>query len=76
MILFAELNQKLKWKSLLNKDPTDWLLEKNNPSVRYYTLTEILDKPENNQQVKTTKNEIMKKVPVPKILNKQSKGGY
>jgi hypothetical protein len=60
----------------LNKDPTGWLLEKNNPSVRYYTLTEIFDKSENNQQVKITKNEIMKKGPVLKILDKQSKEGY
>jgi hypothetical protein len=64
------------WKSLLNKDPTNWLLEKNNPSVRYFTLSEILEKPENDHQVKTTKDEIMKKGPVPKILNKQAKGGY
>lgn len=76
MILFVELYQKLKWKSLLNKDPTDWLLEKNNPSVRYYTLTEILDKPENNPQIKTTKDEIMKKGPVPNILKNQTKEGY
>ena len=60
----------------MNKDPTGWLLEKNNPSVRYYTLTEIFDKSENNQQVKITKNEIMKKGPVQKILDKQSKEGY
>jgi hypothetical protein len=66
----------MNWKTVLNKDPTGWLLEKNNPSVRYYTLTEIFDKSENNQQVKITKNEIMKKGPVQKILDKQSKEGY
>lgn len=65
-----------KWKSLLNKDPTNWLLEKNNPSVRYVTLTEILNKSENDDKVIATKDEIMKKGPVPKILNKQIKNGY
>jgi len=65
-----------KWKSLLNKDPTNWLLEKNNPSVRYFTLTEILNKSEIDDKVITTKDEIMKKGPVPKILNKQIKDGY
>ena len=65
-----------KWKSLLNKDPTNWLLEKNNPSVRYVTLTEILNKSENDDKVIATKDEIMKKGPVPKILNKQIKDGY
>jgi len=33
------------WKSALNADPTDWLLEPSNPSVRYFTLTEILELP-------------------------------
>lgn len=31
------------WKSSLNSDPTDWLLEDSNPSVRYFTLKWILD---------------------------------
>ena len=65
-----------KWKSLLNKDPTNWLLEKNNPSIRYLTLTEILNKSENDDQVIDAKDEIMKKGIVPKILNKQTKGSY
>ena len=33
------------WKSLLNDDPIDWLLEKNDPSVRFFALTELLEKP-------------------------------
>jgi hypothetical protein len=33
------------WKSVLKADPVDWLLEKDNPSVRYFTLSQLLDKP-------------------------------
>ena len=65
-----------KWKSLLNKDPTCWLLENKNPSIRYYTLTELLNKSEKDEQVKTIKDKIMKEGPVLKILNKQTKEGY
>jgi hypothetical protein len=64
------------WKSVLKGDPLDWLLEKDNPSVRFYVLSQILDKPENDSQVKEAKNEIMKKGVVPKILTKQNPDGY
>jgi hypothetical protein len=64
------------WKSVLKADPTDWLLEKDNPSVRYFTLIEIFDKPEDDPEVKEAKDEIMKTGVVPKILAKQNEGGY
>ena len=40
------------WKSYLNSDPTKWLLEEDNPSVRYFTLKDILDKPDNDLEVR------------------------
>jgi len=64
------------WKSLLKADPIDWLLEKDNPSVRYFTLTDILGKPEDDPVVKKTKKKIMKIGVVPKILDRQEDGGY
>ncbi len=65
-----------KWKSYLNSDPIDWLLEENNPSVRYFTLTDILDKDQNDDEVKEAQEKIMAEGIVPKILNKQKTGGY
>jgi hypothetical protein len=64
------------WKSLLKADPTGWLLEKDNPSVRCFTLTDILGKIENDSEVREAKDEIMEVGTVPKILAKQSNGGY
>jgi hypothetical protein len=64
------------WKSKLKADPTDWLLERDNPSVRYYTLTEILEMPLSDPEVIRGKGEIMKVGIVPKILAKQNDGGY
>ena len=63
-------------KLILKADPTDWLLEKNNPSVRYFTLKYILKKPENDLELQETKLEIMKAGLVPAILAKQKKEGY
>ena len=60
----------------MKADPTEWLLEKDNPSVRYFTLAEILDKSENDPEVRQAKNEIMKVGVVPNILAKQKNGGY
>ncbi len=64
------------WKSLLNANPIPWLLEDNNPSVRYFILIDILGKAQNNPEVRKTKEEIMKKGVVLKILAKRKEGGY
>jgi len=64
------------WKSYLKSDPIDWLLEESNPSVRYFTLTDILDKDQNDDEVKLAQEKIMGEGIVPKILNKQKAGGY
>ena len=64
------------WMSVLKSDPIDWLLEENNPSVRFFALTELLDKPFSDKEVKATKENIMKIGTVPKILSKQNDKGY
>jgi hypothetical protein len=64
------------WKALLNADPTSWLLEEENPSVRYFTLRDILDRPEDDPDVVSAKRAIMKTGMVPAILKKQSKPDY
>ena len=64
------------WRSYLNSDAIDWLLEENNPSIRYLTLIDVLDKDENNNKVREAKEKIMVEGIVPKILNKQKARGY
>jgi hypothetical protein len=64
------------WRAALKADPTNWLLEEDNPSVRYFTLTDILDRPQDDTLVQTTKREIMHTGMVPDILNKQSQHTY
>ena len=64
------------WKSLLKADPTEWLLEEDNPSVRYFTLTDILGRPEGDSEVMKARQEIMELGVVHKILAEQADGGY
>lgn len=64
------------WKSMLKADPVTLLLEENNPSVRYFTFTDILEKPGEDIDVRKAKREIMETGVVPKILAKQKNEGY
>ncbi len=64
------------WKSMLKGDQTNWLLEDDNPSVRYFTLVDLLEKAKNDPEVRKTREEIMKKGVVPRILIKQKEEGY
>ncbi len=64
------------WKSWLSADPIEWLLEKSNPSVRYFTLIDLLEKPWTDPEVTEAKQEIMITGVVPVILAKQNKEGY
>ncbi|MCK4247548.1 MAG: nitrogen fixation protein NifH [Methanomicrobia archaeon] len=64
------------WKSLLKVDPTDWLLEEENPSVRYFTLTDIMEKSSSDPDIQKTKRTIMVEGVVPEILAIQHKDGY
>ena len=64
------------WKSMLKADQTNWLLEDDNPSVRYFTLVDLLEKFKEDPEVLKAKAEIMQKGVVPKILARQKEGGY
>ena len=64
------------WKSFLNADPTDWLLEESNPHVRYFALRWLMDKPESNSQVTGVQQAIALSAPVQKILRRQRPEGY
>ena len=64
------------WKTNLKADPTEWLLEEENPSVRYFALKDILDKPEEDGAVQAAKSGIMQKGMVPQILEMQRDEAY
>lgn len=53
-----------------------WLLEKNQPSVRYYTLRELLDKPKSDSEVKEAYSLIPHRGWAASILNTQLPNGY
>ncbi len=53
-----------------------WLLEKDNPSVRYFALRHLLNRPEDDRDIQAARRAIMKSAPVRKILAAQNAEGY
>lgn len=63
------------WRSVLKADPTNWLLEED-PSVRYFTLKDLMGRPEDDPEVQAAKQNIMDSGIVPEILQKQKEAAY
>jgi hypothetical protein len=68
----------LEGSSVKNLDPIEWLLaeDENNPSVRYFAVRDLLDRPESDAQVRQARSAIMRTGPVPAILDAQEPEGY
>ena len=54
----------------------DWLLEENQPSIRYLALTQLLGKPEDDPEVQSAREMIPKKGWAADILRQQNPGGW
>ncbi len=64
------------WLERLKGDPLPWLLEAENPPVRYGTLLDLLDRPANDPEVRTARAAILTFPPVAKLLLAQKQEGY
>jgi hypothetical protein len=75
---FGKIFSGLRRSKMKQFDPNvvNWLLEEDNPSVRYLTLKNLLDKTEDDYHVKQSKECIMTRGAVLKILEKQDPSGY
>jgi hypothetical protein len=57
------------WIQVLYSDVIPWLMERDAPSVRYWTLTRLLDRAEDEDEVAEARRAIMKDGPVVEILS-------
>jgi hypothetical protein len=64
------------WNSYVKGDPVEWLLEEENASIRYWTLKDMCGKEENDPDVKSAKEQIMKSYTVTEILKNQQPEGF
>jgi len=61
---------------VLSESPIEWLLEKENPSVRYFTLRDIFGRRETDSEVREAKAAIPTSKVIVKMFSKQSSDGY
>jgi hypothetical protein len=66
----------MAWICELRADPTDWLLEPSNPSVRYMALMDLLDRKPGDSEVEEAREAIMSSEPVKAILSAQAPEGH
>jgi len=68
----------MSWRGRLRGDPLSWLLQidHDQPGVRYLTLTEILGRPADDDEVIQARAAAMSSGPIPAILGAQRAEGY
>ena len=64
------------WRSALNGDPLDWLLERDMPSVRHLALRWLLHEPDDAPSVRRARSAAMKTGPIATTLAAQHPEGY
>jgi hypothetical protein len=66
----------MSWQKQLNGDPVSWLLEHDNPGVRYLTLRDILDLSADDSDLAAVQEAAHIKGPISIILNEMDENGY
>ncbi len=64
------------WQKYLNGNPLPWLLDSENPSVRYWTLVDVLDRSDQDTEVREARAAVLRQPLVKKIFALQHSKGY
>lgn len=68
------MGKQQDWKKLLKADPTDWLLEGDDPGVRYLALRDIVEAGE--KEVKAARRKAHREGPIAIILDNMNPEGW
>jgi len=66
----------MPWTDVLEANPTEWLLEPEDQSVRFWALQDLDGKKRNHPEVVEAQEAVMESVPVKEILGAQSPDGH
>ena len=66
----------MMWKDDLKGNALDWLLEENEPTVRYLALRDLLDLPANDSQLTQAKKQAHTEGPIALVLSKMQPLGF
>ena len=64
------------WQKSLKGDPIPWLLEAENPSIRYWTLVDLLDRPADDPEVQQARSAIPGQTLVQELFALQKPEGH
>jgi len=66
----------MSWQSKLNGDSLSWLLESEEPNVRYLALRDLLDRPADDPDLVEAREQAHRQGPIPVVLDKMDPEGY
>jgi hypothetical protein len=66
----------MNWLDVVHGNPISWLLEPENPPVRYWTLRDLLDRPADDAEVRAARAAIPTYPPLAALLASQERDGY
>jgi len=66
----------MSWKNRLRSDSLPWLLESENPGVRYLALRDLFDLSPDDKKLKSARKSAHKDGPIAVILSNMEKDGY
>jgi len=64
------------WQHLLSESPVEWLLERENPSVRYFTLKDLLDRKKTDSELRKARAATRFSTVIGKLFSKQKPEGH
>jgi hypothetical protein len=65
-----------EWMSALKMVPIEWLLEDDNPPVRYFTMRDLLEFKGSDSELAEAKKQLSKYKVTQRILNRQNPDGF
>jgi len=72
----SEIFSSREWRKLIGETPVDWLLEPSNSPLRFFTLRDVLDRGEDDDELTDAKSSIPASQVVAKIMAKQRPQGH
>ncbi|MCL5611611.1 MAG: nitrogen fixation protein NifH [Chloroflexi bacterium] len=66
----------MSWQTQLRGDSVSWLLETENPGVRYLAMRDLLELPDDDAEMKSARKKAHKEGPIADVLSHMEKEGY